>query len=58
MCPSGDGQIQTLLQAGGIASERMRLNSAGSSILQPSLAMYRNPLPARTRRMPGAKSDT
>jgi hypothetical protein len=36
MCPSADGQIQTSVQAGGMASDLMRLRMSASVTLEPS----------------------
>ena len=58
MCPFGDGQIQTLVQAGGMASARIRAIVSASRTGVPSAARYPNALPRRTRAIPGALSLT
>ena len=53
--PSGSGQIQTSVQAGGIASDRIRSSVSRSRIRRPSGSTYVKPRPARRRLMPGSR---
>jgi hypothetical protein len=58
MWPSGLGQIQTSVQAGGTAMARMRVSSRWERIGRPLGPMYVKPRPARLRRMPGFSGST
>ena len=56
--PSAQGQIQTLVQAGGIAKALIRFSVSGSESLDPSARVYVNPFPAFLRWRPGRASET
>src|SRR5215475_5855561 len=58
MWPSAQGQIQTSLQAGGIAKALIRFCTSGSQSFDPSARVYVNAFPAFLRRMPGRASET
>src|SRR5271169_6957921 len=55
MWPSGSGEIQTLCQAGGSASARMRCSVARSVISAPAGSRYPNPSATRTLLIPGLR---
>src|SRR5260370_3311741 len=52
MCPSGSAEIQTLSQAGGRASARMRSSVAGLVISAPTGSRYPKPAGIRILLMP------
>lgn len=52
MWPSSSSQIQTFVQAGGIASVRMRSSVASSLSGFPAASRYENPRPRRILVMP------
>ena len=56
--PFGDGQIQTSVQAGGIASLRIRASVSSSLMTVPSGALKTHPSVAISRRIPGETSVT
>src|SRR5437763_11535123 len=58
MWPAGSGQIQTSVQAGGMARELMRWRLSRSRMRTPLGAKYIQPAPARRRVMPGNASVT
>src|SRR5580693_5731980 len=58
MCPSAKGQIQTSVQAGGIAKALIRFCTSDSESFDPSARVYANALPAFLRRRPGRASET
>src|ERR1700678_3311875 len=53
MCPSGSGDIQTPVQAGGMASPPMRSSVSASVTSLPDGSRYRKPSPTLARLMPG-----
>jgi hypothetical protein len=58
MWPSAKGQIQTPVQAGGIAKALIRFSTSDSESFDPSGRVYVNAFPAFLRRMPGRASET
>src|SRR5437867_5744929 len=58
MWPFGIGQIQTLLQAGGIMRDLIRASASGSRNVVPSEVIYVKVLPTFFRRIPGILSLT
>ena len=53
MCPSGSGEIQTCVQAGGIASAPMRCSASRWVISAPDGSRYPKPSRLRSRVIPG-----
>src|SRR5579862_3163371 len=58
MCPCSLGQIQTSVQAGGTARERMRRTASREVMRLPSGCRYAKPEPFRRRVIPGLSSVT
>src|SRR5260370_41141430 len=58
MWPSAQGQIQTSVQAGGIAKALIRFSTSDSESFDPSARVYLYPFPAFSRCMPGRASET
>jgi hypothetical protein len=57
-CPVRCRQIQTSVQAGGIASSRMRPRVSSEETRSPPASMYSKPRPRRRRVIPGCEQST
>src|SRR6058998_3617051 len=58
MCPLGDGHIHTRSQAGGMASDLIRIKVWASLTRLPVALTYTKPFPRRSRPSPGEPSFT